>query len=123
MVDLIKPADVKDEITITDSITGNLVDLTALPALEVWYYVSPNNPIKFAKVVKTGYKLFTIVDATHYTAYIEGPEMATFKNGELCADTYIATTNADLIKATFTNIGTKRLGINITTEAISSIII
>jgi hypothetical protein len=125
MVDLIKGADIKDINTITDSLTNQLIDITALPAFEVWYYTSPTIIIKFSKESpqKIGYKDFIIDDANHYTAYLEGVETLTLKNGELCCDTYIATTNADLVKGTFTNYGTKRLGINIIDKPISSLVI
>jgi hypothetical protein len=119
-VDFIRGADLVDTISITDNVLSQLVNLTNLPALEVWYYTRLETTIKFSKETnKVGYKSFTIVSPTNYRAYLEGVDTILFETGLLYADIYIAVTNADLVKGKFVNYGTVDLGINIIDKPIS----
>jgi hypothetical protein len=122
MVNFIAGADLLDEISITDT-NGDLVSITDLPGFEVWYYIS-TSPIliyKFSKETPTpvGYLPFVIEDEFNYKAYLEGNLTNALKSGPLVCDVYIATTNADLVKGYFINLGTKDLTINVIKKPIS----
>jgi hypothetical protein len=119
-VNYISGADFLDQITITDS-AGDAVNITSLPGFEVWYYTRKETIIKFSKEVKTGYKQFIVVDAYTYRAYMEYDDTIQFLAGTLYSDVYVATTNTDLSKGYFNNLGTKDLGITVIVKPISAL--
>ena len=119
MTNFERPCDICDTIYVIDD-SGNLVNLTNIPKLEVWYYMETDltHIIKFSLIAKEGYNLLTKVDDYHYSAYLTDALLDTLSDGSIFCVTYIAVENADLGSGEFNNVGTVELGINLITSII-----